>query len=86
MVRIPQCGNSCAKVAEPAEAAAFSNGNWTYTTLYDFTGGSDGANPEGGLVMDASGNLYGTTFGGGAAGGNCSASGYTCGVVFEITR
>jgi uncharacterized repeat protein (TIGR03803 family) len=33
---------------------------WTYTSLHDFTGGSDGYDPECALVMDASGNLYGT--------------------------
>ena len=33
------------------------------TALYDFTNGSDGAFPEGGLVRDPSGNLYGTTEG-----------------------
>ncbi len=44
-------------------------------TLYAFAGGSDGAYPQAGLVMDASGNLYGTTANGGSAGD---------GTVFEI--
>jgi uncharacterized repeat protein (TIGR03803 family) len=35
------------------------------TILYDFTGGSDGGNPYGAVVLDASGNLYGTTTTGG---------------------
>jgi uncharacterized repeat protein (TIGR03803 family) len=52
----------------------------TKTTLYNFTGGADGggaySGPGGGLIMDANGNLYGTTSGGGAYGG---------GVIFEIT-
>jgi len=56
---------------------------WTFTTLHDFTGGSDGANPEATLVMDNSGNLYGTTFQGGSTSANCEN--YQCGVVFEIT-
>ncbi len=38
------------------------------TVLYSFTGGSDGANPEAGLIADASGNLYGTTANGGSNG------------------
>jgi len=43
---------------------------WTETVLYTFKGrafggGSDGANPYGGLVFDAAGNLYGTTEWGG---------------------
>lgn len=53
-----------------------NQGNWTYTDLHDFTGGNDGNRPNGGLVFDAHGNLYGTTFSGGLDGG---------GVVFEIT-
>jgi uncharacterized repeat protein (TIGR03803 family) len=39
------------------------------TVLYSFTGGAiggkDGASPLGGLIRDAAGNLYGTTYGGG---------------------
>lgn len=38
------------------------------TILYSFTGGADGATPRSGLVMDGHGNLYGTTFNGGAYG------------------
>jgi uncharacterized repeat protein (TIGR03803 family) len=36
------------------------------TVLYTFTGGVDGASPDSGVIMDSAGNLYGTTFGGGA--------------------
>lgn len=39
-----------------------------FTPLYTFTGGTDGANPYGGLVRDAAGNLYGATPSGGAYG------------------
>jgi hypothetical protein len=42
-----------------------TGGTWSETVLYSFTGGSDGANPQAGLVSDASEALYGTTFGGG---------------------
>jgi uncharacterized repeat protein (TIGR03803 family) len=38
----------------------------TETVLHSFAGGSDGAGPEGSLVFDAAGNLYGTTEQGGA--------------------
>ena len=38
------------------------------TVLYSFTGGADGSNPCSGLVRDSAGNIYGTTFGGGASG------------------
>jgi uncharacterized repeat protein (TIGR03803 family) len=57
-----------------------SGGAWTYTQLYHFTDGSDGGNPNGNMVLDATGNLYGTTANGGT--GNCFRG---CGVVFEIT-
>jgi hypothetical protein len=45
---------------------ARSNGGWTYTDLYDFTGGNDGCTPFGAVVLDGSGNIYGTTSGCGA--------------------
>jgi uncharacterized repeat protein (TIGR03803 family) len=51
-------------------------GSWTYTVLYTFQGGIDGAGPEASLVFDAAGNLYGTTVGGGQ---------YQGGTVFELT-
>jgi uncharacterized repeat protein (TIGR03803 family) len=38
------------------------------TVLYRFTGGADGAQPFAGVILDAHGNLYGTTFGGGVYG------------------
>ena len=34
-----------------------SGGVWTYTSLYDFTGGSDGQTPRSNLVFDQYGNL-----------------------------
>jgi len=39
------------------------------TVLYSFTGGADGGNPMGGLVLDAKGNLFGTTVQGGLGNG-----------------
>ena len=58
---------------------------WSYTSLHDFTGGLDGANPWGSLVMDTAGNLYGTATTGGIGNSNCAAIGTQgCGVVFEI--
>ena len=47
----------------------------TETVLYSFTGKPDGANPLGGVVIDAAGNLYGTTLYGGTA---------NSGTVFEV--
>jgi uncharacterized repeat protein (TIGR03803 family) len=51
--------------------------------LYQFTAGSDGGSPSSSLLMDASGNLYGTTYYGGSNSGSCGSTG--CGVVFELT-
>jgi len=57
-----------------------SGEGWTYTSLHDFCSGgspcSDGAQPWGNIILDASGNLYGTAS---AAGPN------NYGVVWEIT-
>ena len=39
------------------------------TVLYSFTGSTDGGNPEAGLILDASENLYGTTLNGGSGHG-----------------
>jgi uncharacterized repeat protein (TIGR03803 family) len=42
-----------------------SSGN--FTTLYSFTGGSDGATPFAGVVVDAQGNIWGAASTGGSA-------------------
>jgi uncharacterized repeat protein (TIGR03803 family) len=44
------------------------NTNGALTNLYSFTGLSDGANPEAGLVQGSDGNFYGTAFSGGQGG------------------
>lgn len=54
---------------------------WDQKILYTFKGGNDGIFPEGQLVFDAAGNLYGTTYWGGTVGG-CLYGG--CGTVFEL--
>jgi uncharacterized repeat protein (TIGR03803 family) len=47
------------------------------TILYAFTGGNDGGAPYAGLITDASGNFYGTTYIGGTGG---------AGTVFELKK
>ena len=42
--------------------------------LYNFTGGEDGANPQGALVEGSDSNFYGTTFGGATAMARCFGS------------
>ncbi|MGH6834130.1 MAG: choice-of-anchor tandem repeat GloVer-containing protein [Methylocella sp.] len=49
---------------------------WTKTMLFAFNGYSDGRSPLGGVILDKSGALYGTTRDGGA---------YSLGTVFKLT-
>ena len=59
------------------ELSPREGGGYTETVLRSFDyNGTDGARPEGGLIMDTAGNLYGTTYSGGIHG---------YGTVFEIT-
>ena len=55
------------------------DGSWAEKVLHEFTA-TDGANPLAGLIFDQAGNLYGTTYSGGA--GPCDP--YGCGVVFQL--
>jgi uncharacterized repeat protein (TIGR03803 family) len=67
-------GDGCGIVFELTRNAG---GGWTEKVLHSFTNdGTDGHNPYAGLALDAAGNLYGTTSGGGAYGG---------GTVFELS-
>ena len=50
--------------------------------LYGFRGGTDGGFPSSSLIVDAAGNLYGTTLYGGDL-SQCSNDG--CGTVFQLT-
>jgi len=61
------------------ELSRNSGGAWIEKTLHSFVNanGIDGFGPYGGLVFDASGNLYGTTFNGGTFG---------YGTVFKLAR
>ena len=50
-------------------------GTWTKATLWAFTGGADGANPYGVLILDPAGNLDGTTTNSGVTSTGASAAG-----------
>jgi len=55
-----------------------SGGVWTETTLYKFAGGTtDGVTPQGNVVIDSHGNLWGTTTYGGS---------HNVGIVFELAK
>lgn len=62
------CASGCGTVFALTPSVA-KDGTWTETVLHTFTGGSDGAFPQAGLVMDQNGALYGTAYGGGAGAG-----------------
>jgi len=62
------------------------NGDGPYDeqVLHIFEGGSDGSEPETGLTLDPTGNIFGTTaFGGGGTG--CANGDNGCGTIFKMT-
>ena len=69
------------------ELSPRSGGTWTESVLYRFCSQpncTDGAEPlDGPLVRDAAGNIYGTTYVGGAYN---SCNGDACGVVFKLDK
>ncbi len=66
------CFDGCGSVFELAPKVG---GGWAYKILYAFNG-NDGWGPQGKIVFDSSGNLYGAATDGGV---------YGAGVVFELT-
>ena len=50
--------------------------SWHFSTLYAFRGTPDASSPYGGLIADAHGNLYGTTYYGGK---------YAAGTVYQLS-
>jgi uncharacterized repeat protein (TIGR03803 family) len=64
-----------------AAVATLAAQGQTFVTLYTFTGGTDGGNPNGSLIRDAKGDLYSTTYAGGDL--SCFAP-YGCGTVFRL--
>ncbi|HKT87595.1 MAG TPA: choice-of-anchor tandem repeat GloVer-containing protein [Candidatus Sulfotelmatobacter sp.] len=73
------CDTNCGTAFELSP----TDSGWKYTGLHVFVGGADGVAPQGGLTMDAEGNLYGTTAQGG---GTCTFQSGGCGTVFKLTR
>src|SRR5271157_3590518 len=61
---------------------ANSSGNFTFNTLYSFKLTGDGQSPIAGVIVDSSGNLYGTTLFGGTS--KACGTKLGCGTVFEL--
>jgi uncharacterized repeat protein (TIGR03803 family) len=81
----PNCGGGDTGCGVIFQLTPGANDTWTETVLYSFcsqTNCADGEIPTGGLISDASGNLYGATSDGGTA-TECST--YGCGTVFELS-
>jgi hypothetical protein len=74
-------GGQCGVVFELSPPKQ-KGGKWTEKVLHGFASGTDGANPNGGLVLDGKGNVYGTTYMGGDQSGECAGGG--CGTAFEL--
>jgi uncharacterized repeat protein (TIGR03803 family) len=55
-----------------------AGGHWQETLLHTFGNGQNGSAPDGGVVLDKAGNLYGAT----AYGGN----GCGCGVIYKLRK
>ena len=70
------------KLSPPASVCKSTLCPWTETILYRFTGGSDGGVPSGPVIFDSAGNLYGNA----QTGGVTCGQGYSCGVVYKLTR
>jgi len=66
------------------ELTPLRNGTWKESTLHQFSGPPDGAEPSSGLILDSTGNFYGITQFGGT--GRCANNGYQgCGVLYKLT-
>jgi uncharacterized repeat protein (TIGR03803 family) len=78
-------GNGCGAVFELTPQAG---GSWLESTLHTFAGGQDGAVPSSGVLLDASGNVYGMTLYGGTGScfvGDVWVSFDGCGTTYQLS-
>jgi hypothetical protein len=75
------CNDGCGGVYE---LVAQGNGTYQEEVLHVFTGGRDGIQPYGGVLLDSEGNIFGTTALGGGRG--CNNGKFGCGTVFELKK
>ena len=81
-LRLPY-GGQCGTVFELSPPKT-KGGAWTEKVLHSFAGGTDGANPNGGLVLDRKGAVYGTAPIGGNQLCNFGNGNVGCGIVFRL--
>ena len=77
------CGIGCGIIFE---LSPVSGGGWSKTTVYNFSNGTGGFYPVGGVIFDSAGNIYGTLSQGGSLNVNGGCSNGGCGTVFRLTK
>ncbi len=70
-----QCGSGSPVAAGVFEISYVPGIGWRYSTIYEFTNDASGVALQNGLAIDSSGDLYGTTYLGGA---------HECGMVYKL--
>ncbi len=80
------CGQSFGTNAgdRPATLRRAASTSYTETMLHKFAASPDGASPEAGVILDANGDLYGTTIAGGTDPSCPGGYNTGCGTVYEI--
>jgi uncharacterized repeat protein (TIGR03803 family) len=73
---VHSCGGAAFYCGTAFELSRARDGSWTEKVIHNFGSGTDGYGPSAGMIFDAAGNLYGTTYQGGA---------YGYGTVFELS-
>jgi len=77
------CPDGCGTVYKLVPPST-PGGAWTERLLHKFGTGKDGTVPMGGVLMDSSGNLYGTTYDGGDS--TACGSSYGCGTIYKLAK
>ena len=81
LLGVPAGCGTVYELSPPSE----KGGTWTETILYSFPTAKQGYVPNGNLVFDSAGNLYGATQFGGGYGTTCNGFYQYCGAVFELS-
>lgn len=77
---VGDCGFPCGAIYKLTHG---TGGSWTQSVVYAFTGGAGGDIMQAGVTLNAAGDIFGTTVGGGVENGT-NACGNGCGVAYEM--